>query len=155
MIDLSDVIGSALKRIAKLLEEHEIRIEMPDELPMVPVDFVLTEHVLANLLDNAAKYSPKGSQIELRVTVRSGSVTIDVIDEGLGVPATDMTRIFERFYRVKTGDHRPAGVGLGLAICRGFVEAMGGRISVSNRTDRSGAIFTVELPLERQREEAQ
>jgi two-component system sensor histidine kinase KdpD len=155
MIDLSDVVGSALKRIAKLLDEHDIRIEMPDELPMVPVDFVLTEHVLANLLDNAAKYSPQGSRIELRVSVRDRSVAIDVIDEGPGVPATDMARIFERFYRVKSGDHRPAGVGLGLAICKGFVEAMGGRVGVANRTDRSGAIFTVELPLEREREKSQ
>ncbi|HEU4616713.1 MAG TPA: ATP-binding protein [Gammaproteobacteria bacterium] len=155
MIDLSDVIGSALKRLAKSLEQHEIVMDLPDELPMVPADFVLMEHVLSNLLDNAAKYSPKGSRIELRVSVRGGFVAIDVVDEGPGVDQKDMERIFERFYRVKTGDHRPAGVGLGLAICKGFVEAMGGRIGVVNRTDRSGAIFTVELPLAQGLEEPQ
>ncbi len=146
MIDLSDAVGSALERVAKSLVDHDVRIELAGDLPMVPADFVLTEHVIVNLLDNAAKYSPKGSIIELRVRGRPGAVTVEVLDEGPGIPDTDMAHIFDRFFRVKVADHRPAGVGLGLAICKGFVEAMGGRISAANRHDRSGAVFTVTLP---------
>jgi two-component system sensor histidine kinase KdpD len=145
-VDLSDLVGSALQRAQKHTLNHEVRTSLPPDLPMVPLDFVLAEHVLVNLLDNAAKYSPPGATITISVTEAAETVRITIADEGPGIPCDDLSRIFGRFFRARVSDHRRAGVGLGLAICKGFVEAMGGEITAANRTDRSGAAFTVALP---------
>jgi two-component system sensor histidine kinase KdpD len=110
-------------------------------------DEVLLEHVLFNLLDNAAKYSPPTSLIELRGFRELGHVVVEVIDEGEGIRSTDLERIFEKFYRARREGPQRVGIGLGLAICRGYVEAMDGRVSARNRTDRRGAVFTVTLPV--------
>ena len=107
---------------------------------------VLMEQVLFNLFDNAAKYAPQGSRIEVAAARENGFVAIRVLDEGDGIPEADLERIFDKFYRVRRADRQRAGTGLGLAICRGFVEAMGGRITAANRTDRKGAVFTITLP---------
>ncbi|HEX7081331.1 MAG TPA: ATP-binding protein [Gammaproteobacteria bacterium] len=144
-VDVSDLIGSALQRTEKQTAGHVVRTELPEELPMVPLDFVLAEHVLVNLLDNAAKYSPQGSPIEVAVADDGDELRLTVTDCGPGIPEEDLERIFERFFRARVADHRRAGAGLGLAICKGFVEAMGGKISARNRTDRSGAVFTVAV----------
>jgi two-component system sensor histidine kinase KdpD len=146
MLDVSDLVGSALTRSEKLLQRHRLCTDLPSDLPMVDADFVLAEQVLANLLDNAAKYSPADSEIRIAAHDADDHVVIHVEDEGPGVPAEHLDRIFQRFFRVMTADHRPAGTGLGLAICKGFVEAMGGTISGANRTDRPGARFTITLP---------
>jgi two-component system sensor histidine kinase KdpD len=114
---------------------------------MVKADFVLLDQVLANLLDNAAKYAPKGTRIDIDAAVIGGCAQLRVRDEGEGIPAAAMPRIFDKFYRVHSGDRQRAGTGLGLAICRGFVQAMGGTIDAKNRDDRSGAEFTVRLNL--------
>lgn len=148
-VDLTDVIGSALSRCEKLLHEHRLVTDLPADLPMVPLDFVLAEHVLVNLLDNAAKYTPAGSLIAIRIGETAEAVRITVQDEGPGIPAHDLPHVFERFFRASVADHRRAGAGLGLAICRGFVEAMDGRIEAANRTDRSGAVFALTLPKKR------
>jgi two-component system, OmpR family, sensor histidine kinase KdpD len=108
---------------------------------------VLFEQVLFNLLDNAAKYAPTGSRIRIRAFREGERVILQVIDEGDGIPPRDVERIFDKFYRARGKDRQRAGTGLGLAICRGFVEAMGGMISAANRTDRSGAIITITLPV--------
>jgi two-component system sensor histidine kinase KdpD len=148
MIDLSDVIGAALQRTAGILAGHRVIVDLAPDLPMLPLDFVLTEQVLVNLLDNAAKYAPAGSAIEIRGRRDGGAVTLDVRDEGPGIPAEDMERVFDKFYRVRNTDRQRAGTGLGLAICKGFVEAQGGHITAANRADRSGAVFTVTFPTE-------
>jgi two-component system sensor histidine kinase KdpD len=107
--------------------------------------------VLFNLLDNAAKYAPRDSVIWLRASADAGAdaraVRLEILDEGDGIPASDVERIFDKFYRVHATDRRRAGTGLGLAICRGFVEALGGHIVAGNRPDRSGAIFSITLPV--------
>jgi two-component system sensor histidine kinase KdpD len=113
---------------------------------MLAIDMVLFEQVLFNLLDNAAKYAPAGSTIRLCAWRDEGSVRIQVLDEGDGIPAAQLDRVFDKFYRVRGADRRRAGTGLGLAICRGFIDAMGGTIAAANRTDRSGAAFTITLP---------
>jgi len=146
MLDVSDLVGSALTRSEKLLQRHRLCTDLPPDLPMVDADFVLAEHVLVNLLDNAAKYSPPESEILVAARDADDRVVIYVQDEGPGIPAEHLERIFQRFFRVMTADHRPAGTGLGLAICKGFVEAMGGTICATNRTDRPGARFTISLP---------
>jgi two-component system sensor histidine kinase KdpD len=148
MADMTDIVGSTLRRAGKILEKHEVKIDLAPDLPMLRLDFVLFEQVLFNLLDNAAKYAPPGSTITVTARAEDRSVLLQVIDEGAGIPEADLDRIFDKFYRVQAADRQRAGTGLGLAICRGFVEAHGGTISASNRTDRSGAVFTITLPVE-------
>jgi two-component system sensor histidine kinase KdpD len=114
---------------------------------MFPLDFLLLEQVLSNLLDNAAKFAPSGTSIEIAGRHEDGELVIEVRDEGPGIPADALERIFDKFYRVHSGDRQRAGTGLGLAICRGFIEAHGGRIVAANRSDGSGAVFTISLPI--------
>ncbi|HSY85718.1 MAG TPA: sensor histidine kinase KdpD [Verrucomicrobiae bacterium] len=147
LVDLSEVVGSALKRTAPILAEHKVAMNLAPDLPMLRLDFVLFEQVLFNLLDNAAKYAPAGSTVELRGTRAADRVILQVLDEGEGIPPADVERVFDKFYRVHGTDRRRAGTGLGLAICRGFVEAMGGTIRAGNRPDRTGAVFTIEMPV--------
>ena len=145
-VDLSDIIGATVQRAAKILQNHQVEIALEPNLPMVRTDMVLLEQVMFNLLDNAAKYAPEGSRIEVAAAPENGFVAVRVLDEGDGIPEADLERIFDKFYRVRRGDRQRAGTGLGLAICRGFIEAMGGRITVANRTGRKGAVFTIMLP---------
>ena len=146
LADLSDAVGAALRRAEKILAGHRVRLDLPEDLPMLAIDMVLFEQVLFNLLDNAAKYAPAGTAILLRARRHDRRVRVEVLDEGPGVPAADLGRIFDKFYRAPATDRRPPGIGLGLAICRGFVEAMGGTITAANRTDRAGAVFAIDLP---------
>ena len=144
--DIADAIGTALARVERILAGHRVEVAIEGELPLLRLDGVLLEQVLVNLLDNAAKYAPAGSRIEITAGREGGAVRIAVRDEGPGIPKEDLERVFEKFYRVRRMDRRPAGTGLGLAICRGFVEAMGGKIFAANRKDRSGAVLTVIFP---------
>lgn len=146
-VDISDVVGSALRRAANILADHKLTTELDAALPLLKLDPVLLEQVLFNLMDNAAKYAPPPAAISLRARRSGALLIIEVIDEGDGIPAADTERIFEKFYRVRAGDRQRAGTGLGLAICRGFINTMGGTIRAGNRLDRKGAVFTIELPL--------
>jgi two-component system, OmpR family, sensor histidine kinase KdpD len=103
--------------------------------------------VLFNLLDNAAKYAPAGTTISIRSQQDRDRVTLQILDEGDGIPPAELESVFDKFYRAQKGDHVRPGTGLGLAISRGFVEAMHGTISAANRTDRSGAMLTIRLPI--------
>lgn len=145
-VDLAELVGSALERAGKILAGHRVEVDLASDLPMLELDAVLFEQVLFNLLDNAAKYAPAGSRIDVTARRVNGQVRIVVQDEGDGIPRADVERIFDKFYRVHAQDRQRAGTGLGLAICRGFVEAMGGTVVAGNRTDRSGAVFTLTLP---------
>jgi two-component system sensor histidine kinase KdpD len=145
-VELSDAIHSALHRTRKILADHRTQVSLEPGLPMLDVDAVLFEQVLFNLLDNAGKYAPPGALIAIKAWRDSGRVTVQVVDEGPGIPPADLERVFDKFYRGGVADRRRAGTGLGLAICRGFVEAMRGTITAANRTDRSGAVFTMQLP---------
>jgi two-component system sensor histidine kinase KdpD len=147
LTELSDVVGSALQRASKVLANHSVQMRLESNLPLLELDDVLLEQALFNLLDNAAKYTPAGSRITISAWREGGQVKLQVLDEGRGIPAGDLERIFDKFYRAGGPDHRRAGTGLGLSICRGFIEAMGGTISAANRTDRSGAVFTIALPV--------
>ncbi len=145
--DVGEIIGSALQRAAKVLAEHRLEVEIAETLPMVRLDAVLFEQVLFNILDNAAKYAPVNSTIRLRAWESEGKLALQILDEGDGIPPEDVERIFDKFYRVRKGDRVRAGTGLGLPICRGFIEAMGGTIEAANRSDRSGAVITIKLPV--------
>ncbi|RWO98491.1 sensor histidine kinase KdpD [Mesorhizobium sp.] len=144
---VGDIVGTALHRARKIIGEHKAEIDIPADLPMLRLDPVLFEQALFNLLDNAAKYAPPGSTIRLQGWADNGSVILQVMDEGPGIPRADLERVFDTFYRVRKGDQVRAGTGLGLSICRGFIEAMGGTISAASRTDRSGAVFTIRMPV--------
>jgi two-component system sensor histidine kinase KdpD len=146
-VDLGDVIGSALHRTNAILRGHEIAVDLPADLPVLKLDPVLFEQVLFNLLENAAKYTPAGTKIQLAARNGTSRVVLTVRDEGDGIPAADLERIFDKFYRVQATDRKRAGTGLGLPICRGFVEAMGGTITAGNRCDAHGAIFAIALPV--------
>ena len=98
-------------------------------------------------MDNAAKYAPPDTAVRIRSWRDGGFVYLQILDEGSGIPSTELEHIFDKFYRAQKADHVRAGTGLGLAISRGFVEAMHGTIVAQNRADRSGAMFTIRLPV--------
>ncbi|MCL7453002.1 MAG: sensor histidine kinase KdpD [Anaerolineae bacterium] len=144
--DLQDVIGAALQQLGERLNGRPVKVALPATLPLVPLDFVLLAHVLVNLVDNALKYSPPGSPVEISVRLTESEAQIDVADQGIGIPAEDLSRIFQKFYRVQRPSH-VAGTGLGLSISKGLVEVHGGRIWAQNRPG-GGTIVTVALPLD-------
>jgi two-component system sensor histidine kinase KdpD len=148
--DIGEIIGSALRRAGRILSRHKIALELAPDLPMLELDAVLFEQALFNLLDNAAKYAPPETTIRIQDWRNGDSVCLRVLDEGGGIPPNDLEHIFDKFYRAQKTDQVRAGTGLGLAISRGFVEAMHGTIVAANRSDRSGAAFTISLPIPRQ-----
>jgi len=145
--DIGEIVGSALRRAGKILAHHKVSLELAADLPMLELDAVLFEQVLFNLLDNAAKYAPADSTISIRTSRDLNWVTLQVLDEGDGIPRSELESVFDKFYRAQKGDHVRPGTGLGLAIARGFVEAMHGTIAADNRADRSGAVLTIRLPI--------
>ncbi|KRE06696.1 histidine kinase [Bosea sp. Root381] len=150
---LGDVVSTALRRATKILGRHRVEVAAPADLPMIMLDHVLFEQVLFNLLDNAAKYAPPASLIRIEARRDTGSVELRVLDEGPGIPEASLERVFDSFHRVTKTDMVRAGTGLGLSICRGFIEAMGGTIAAGNRPDRTGAVFTIRMPVPRDQTE--
>lgn len=146
MQDVGEIIDAALKRARKLLSKHRVHANLPPEPLKVDADPVLLEQVFFNLLDNAAKYAPEDTLIEVSAWNDRGRIVIQIRDEGPGIPERDVEKIFDKFYRANKADHVRAGTGLGLPISRGFIEIMGGTITADNRADRSGALLTVTLP---------
>jgi two-component system sensor histidine kinase KdpD len=150
--DVGEIIGSALRRASRILARHNVELELAPDMPMLELDAVLFEQVLFNLLDNAAKYAPPETTIRIQSWRSGQSVCLRVLDEGSGIPVGDLEHIFDKFYRAQKADQVRAGTGLGLAISRGFIEAMHGTIVAANRPDRSGAMFTISLPIPRERQ---
>jgi two-component system sensor histidine kinase KdpD len=145
--DIQDVIGSSLEQIGERLDNRKVKITIQPDLPLIPLDFSLFGQVLVNLLDNAVKYSPADTLIEVNVNQKEDSVVIDVCDRGVGIPASDLERVFDKFYRVQRPENI-SGTGLGLTICKGIVEIHGGKIRASNRPE-GGTIITVSIPMEK------
>jgi two-component system, OmpR family, sensor histidine kinase KdpD len=145
--DIGEIVGSALRRAGKILVRHKVSLELAADLPMLELDAVLFEQVLFNVLDNAAKYAPADTTISIRSVREKDAILLQILDEGGGIPPAELESVFDKFYRAQKGDHVRPGTGLGLAISRGFVEAMHGTISAANRSDRSGAVLTIRLPI--------
>ena len=146
---IEEVVGSALRSVGSVLADHQVGIELAPELPLVHIDAVLIERVLANLLENAAKYTPPGSAVTISARVATPDLLLTVSDNGPGLPAGREDALFEKFTRGER-ESATSGVGLGLAICRAIVEAHGGHIRVDPaRADgpQRGARFSVSLPL--------
>lgn len=147
LVDLGEVLGSAMQRASRQLIKHRVVVDIHEHVPMLELDPALMERVLFNLLDNAAKYTPKGTTVTLSAYRTGDFIYIRIADEGSGLREDQLDHLFERFHRIETGQSKPPGTGLGLAICRGFLHAMGGSIYVSNRKDRKGLVFMIKLPL--------
>jgi two-component system sensor histidine kinase KdpD len=143
--DIQDVIGVALSQLAERLEGRPLTLEIPDNLPLVPLDFVLMVQVLVNLLDNALKYSPPDAPLTVRAEASASELIVEVMDRGQGIPDKELARIFDKFYRVRRADDA-GGTGLGLSISKGIIEALQGRIWAEARPG-GGSIFAVALPL--------
>jgi len=142
--DVEDLIGTALAQLGEAALHRDVRVSVPPDLPLVPMDFTVMTQALVNVLDNAVKYSPADAPIEIRAVREGDEVRVQVEDRGPGVPPGDATRIFDKFYRIQRegGSH---GVGLGLAISKGLVEAHGGRIWAEPRPG-GGTIVAIALP---------
>jgi two-component system sensor histidine kinase KdpD len=142
---LEGVVGAALQRLDSLLRDRTVQVSLPDNLPLVPIDALLMEQVFLNLLDNAARYSPPESPIDVSASVVGLKVVVEVSDRGAGFAPGEEARVFEKFYRGRSA--RVRGVGLGLAICRAIVQAHGGTIVAENRPG-GGATIRFTLPRE-------
>ena len=143
---MQDLIGSVLEQFGSRLEDHQVQVSLPDDLPLIPLDFVLIGQVLVNVIDNALKYSPPDSPIDIRAQVSGPNLEISVADRGVGIPKEDLERVFDKFYRVQRPDN-VSGTGLGLSISKGIIEVHGGRIWAENRSG-GGTIISMKLPLE-------
>ena len=140
-----EIIGAALERLSAQLRDHPVQTRIQPEMPFVPMDGLLIEQVLINLLENAVRHTPPGTPIEVSAGTDGRSLLVEVADAGPGLPEVDPERLFEKFYRADVSRGRP-GAGLGLAICRGIVNLHGGTIHAENRAG-GGAVFRVRLPL--------
>ncbi|HVI84665.1 MAG TPA: ATP-binding protein, partial [bacterium] len=143
--DVEDLIGAALTQLGDAAQHRDVRVHLDAGLPLVPMDFALMTQALVNLLDNAIKYSPADTPIDIRAHLTNGDVEIRIEDQGAGIPAGDLSRIFDKFYQIQR-ENTARGVGLGLAISRGIVEAHGGRIRAENRP-AGGAVIVMALPV--------
>jgi two-component system sensor histidine kinase KdpD len=140
---VDEVVGAALTYVEDRIRSHVVCTKIPADLPFISVDEILIQQMLVNLLENATKYAPSGSQIEIAAEADGAMVTISVADRGPGIPAERKKRIFEKFYREEPS--KSTGAGLGLAICSAIIEAHGGSIWVEDRTG-GGAVFKFTVP---------
>jgi two-component system sensor histidine kinase KdpD len=145
-LPMQEIVGSALRHLARPLQGRHIVTSIPNDLPPVFADATALEQVLANLLDNAAEYTTSGSAIEISASTNSEGIRVEVADHGPGLPRGAEKNVFDKFFRAHPARACRRGIGLGLAICRGIIEAHGGTISAANRPG-GGAAFTFTLPI--------
>lgn len=137
---LADLVNDVVHRMRSLAADHRVVVDVPEDLPPVPLDYVQVDQVLSNLLENAFKYAPPGTEVRVAARQVNGAVQVSVIDHGPGIPLEEQGRVFDRFYR------GARGIGLGLAVARGLVEAHGGKIWAET-TPGGGATISFTLPL--------
>ena len=149
-----ELVEGAIRRVAPLLKDRPLDVQLAPDLPPISVDGVQIQQVLVNLLDNAIKFSPAGSQIRLAASMKGTDLEVRVSNAGEGVPADQLDRIFDRFYRPQSGDSsRPPGTGLGLAICKSIIEAHGGQI-LARSVPGGETTFIFRLPFTISKEHA-
>lgn len=142
-LPIEEIIGAVLSRLDERLMGRQVRTILPEDLPLISFDPLLIEQVLVNLLDNAIKYTPPETPIELSAHVKDKEIIVEIADRGAGIPTGEEEKIFDKFVR---GTATGGGIGLGLTICRAIIQAHGGRIKAENRRD-GGAVFSFSLPL--------
>ncbi|QSA97166.1 sensor histidine kinase KdpD [Methylococcus sp. EFPC2] len=141
---LEEIVGTVLTRLQQPLQGRPVKVKLPSGIPMIYADAVLIEQVLTNLLENAIRYTPEGSPLDISSEITPYAVEVAVADRGPGIPKGMEKRLFEKFYRSQR-EGAQSGVGLGLAICRAIVEVHGGTIEARNRST-GGAVFSFVLP---------
>jgi two-component system sensor histidine kinase KdpD len=143
---LEEIVGSALARLRRELEQREVKVDIPEDFPLLAMDGTLMEQAFFNLLENACRHTPAGTEINIKARIEGDRAVISIADNGPGLPSGTESRVFEKFFRGLTSpaDGR-RGVGLGLAICQGIIQAHGGTISARNRSG-GGANFVISLP---------
>jgi two-component system sensor histidine kinase KdpD len=142
---LAEIVGSVLTRMRQATQQHQIELDLPDDLPLVLVDYVQLEQVFSNLISNGLKYAPPQTAIRIWARVQNDrTLLVTVSNQGPPVPEEHLDRIFDKFYRITAAD-RVTGTGLGLSICKGIIEAHGGRIWARNLPE--GLAFNFTLPL--------
>jgi two-component system sensor histidine kinase KdpD len=142
--DIGDLIHVAVKEVRKELAQHKLTVEIAAGLPLMNADFVLLQESLMNLLSNAATHTPAGTAVKVSAHADISDLVLSVADNGAGIRAEDLPRVFEKFYRGAAAS--TGGTGLGLSLVKGFVEAQGGTVKAANRAE-GGAVFTIRLPL--------
>jgi two-component system sensor histidine kinase KdpD len=143
---VEEIVAESISRVKRFSGDHNIVIDLPENMILLFVDGLLIEQVLINLIDNAIKYTQNDSIIEVKVTVKEESVVFEISDNGKGIPEEDITSIFDRFYTKTKGDClEKRGIGLGLAICKSIIEAHGGCMEALNNSS-GGATFRFSLP---------
>jgi len=142
--DLLDVVGAALEEMGPSARQRQVSFDIPEDLPLVPMDYGLITHVFINLFSNAFKYSPRDQPVEVRGRIINDQLEVLVADRGAGVPPEDLGRIFDKFYRVAEFGSS-TGLGLGLAICKAFIEAHDGRINLESNP-MGGTIVRFVIP---------
>lgn len=144
--DLAALVDDVLGRLRAVTRDHPVHVSVSDDMPPVPLDYVEIDQVISNLIENAVRHTPGGTEIWIAVERAEGDAVVTVSDRGPGIPEAELPRLFDPFVRAAQRKGGPGGVGLGLAIARGLVEAHGGRITAGNRAD-GGATFRFTLPL--------
>ncbi len=142
---IEEIVGSALTRLDSSLQDRPVRTQLSEQLPLVWLDAVLMQQVLVNLIENAIKYTPAGSPIDISAEIAGEQIQLTVTDYGAGIPPGMEEQLFEKFFRLQT-ETQQNGVGLGLALCRAIVKAHGGTIHAGNVAGK-GAGFTIQLPV--------
>ena len=145
---IDELIHDVIGHMAPILQDRTVETHLPDDLPPIELDYLQIDQVLTNLIENAVRYTPAGSSIEVCAKVDGEQMVVSVADRGQGIPPAEIERIFDKFYRVRVASSgtRPVGSGLGLAVCRGLIEAHGGQIWAENR-EGGGALFRFTLPI--------
>jgi two-component system sensor histidine kinase KdpD len=143
--DIRDLISTTLRHLEKELADHPVNLRIPDQLPLVSVDYLLIEQAIANILYNAAVHTPAGTPVDISVSVDQDTLAIEIRDHGPGLPVENPEQVFEKFWRADP--HKPGGTGLGLPIAKGWVEAHGGGLEARNHPE-GGAEFILRVPLE-------
>lgn len=153
-LSIEEVIGASMTRLERHLKNRRINIQLPRDLPLVPLDEILMQQVFLNLLENAMKYTPTDSEIDIEAYAdqsaqeTAGVIVIKFSDRGPGLKPGEEDKVFLKFYRSPAAAQQMGGVGLGLAICKAIISAHGGTITASNRESGGGSEFTIKLPLD-------
>jgi two-component system sensor histidine kinase KdpD len=146
--DMDDLIHTGVRRLASPLSVFRVRLHLDPDLPLIMADYVQVDRVISNLLENAVRFAPPGSTIDITARAGSGTLTVAVTNQGPAIPACLHPNLFDKFYRISEGRSPDMGTGLGLSICKGIVEAHGGRIWVESPvTADTGTRFAFTLPL--------
>lgn len=145
--DLGALVDDVVGRLRPLAIDHELRVSVPDELPPVPLDYVEIDEVLSNLIENAIRHTPPGTSIAVDARSEGGNAVVEVADDGPGIAPESLPHVFDPFVRLSVAGRGKSGLGLGLAVARGLVEAHGGRIGAHPRSG-GGVVFRFTLPLE-------